>query len=345
VSITAYGLRWQSIVDFVVLAPSLYLLLRWSRDARALRVTIGILGLEVGALVAGQFDLVITVWVLHAAAVGAGVVLIGTPRCLVASAGGRLAAAFSLAGAGRGALLVLTRHDSVNELLRWGFAWRTPFARDSGSHFPQSLAGSRRRHDCRRRSDHAGRSIVAATSLVAGTIVRVRTVPIEAVNIAPGLRVVDPARADVHNLSEGVDEIGLQVPGPLPLGVTVEAGLSGANHVSPSTSQGHRNEFKAGAMTMAHSRRTSFDCQLVDAYLVSLQSDIEAKWRDIRSIRDDIHLLMPRAGASAAGSEAVRTITERLDRMRSTNRIVRDTLLEFRRAAHTLAQDLEDEST
>ena len=68
-------------------------------------------------------------------------------------------------------------------------------------------------------------------------------------------------------------------------------------------------------MTMTHSRRTSFDCQLVDAYLVSLQSDIEAKWRDIRSIRDDIHLLMrPRAGASAADSEAVRTITERLDR-------------------------------
>ena len=97
-------------------------------------------------------------------------------------------------------------------------------------------------------------------------------------------------------------------------------------------------------MTMTHSRRTSFDCQLVDAYLVSLQSDIEAKWRDVRSIR--IHLLMrPRAGASAADSEAVRTITERLDRMLSTNRIVRDTLLELRRAAHTLAQDLEDEST
>ena len=52
--------------------------------------------------------------------------------------------------------------------------------------------------------------------------------------------------------------------------------------MSPSTSQGRWNELKAGAMTMTHSRRTSFDCQLVDAYLVSLQSDIEAKWRDIR---------------------------------------------------------------
>jgi len=99
-------------------------------------------------------------------------------------------------------------------------------------------------------------------------------------------------------------------------------------------------------MTMAHSRRTSFDCQLVDAYLVSLQSDIEAKWRDIRSIRDDLHLLMQaRAGSSDADSEAVRTITERQDRMLSTNRIVRETLLELRSAAQTLAQDLDDEST
>jgi hypothetical protein len=99
-------------------------------------------------------------------------------------------------------------------------------------------------------------------------------------------------------------------------------------------------------MTMAHSRRTSFDCQLVDAYLVSLQSDIEAKWRHIRCIRDDLHLLMQaRAGSSDADSEAVRTITERLDRMLSTNRIVRETLLELRSAAQTLAQDLDDEST
>jgi hypothetical protein len=89
--------------------------------------------------------------------------------------------------------------------------------------------------------------IVAATSLVAGTIVRVRTVPIQTVNLAPGLRIVDQAvaahlrlrgsswavdsiegalltaRADVHNLSAGVHEIGLRVPGPLPLGVRAEA--------------------------------------------------------------------------------------------------------------------------
>jgi hypothetical protein len=44
-------------------------------------------------------------------------------------------------------------------------------------------------------------------------------------------------------------------------------------------------------------------------------------------------------------SETVRTVTERLDRMLATNRIVRETLLELRGAAQTLAQDLDDEST
>ena len=108
---------------------------------RALRVTIGILALEAGALVAGRFDLVITVWVLHAAAVGAGVVLIVLFQPELRHALSMLevalkrsdrrsalsqalevvsAAAFSLAGAGRGALLVLTRHDSVTELLQGG---------------------------------------------------------------------------------------------------------------------------------------------------------------------------------------------------------------------------------
>lgn len=137
----APALRWQSVVDFVVLAPSIYLLLRWSRDARALRVTMGILGLEVGALIAAQLELVITVWVLHAAAVGAGVVLIvlfqpelryalNTLEVVLKRSDRRgalsqalevvAAATFSLAAARRGALLVLTRHDSVNELVSGG---------------------------------------------------------------------------------------------------------------------------------------------------------------------------------------------------------------------------------
>jgi hypothetical protein len=108
--------------------------------------------------------------------------------------------------------------------------------------------------------------IVAATSWVAGNIGRVRTVPIEALNLAPGLRIVDQstvaahvrlrgsswaldsmegalltACADVHNLSEGIQEIGLRVPGPLPPGVTVQA-------ISPKRITCHRRPVKGAGM-------------------------------------------------------------------------------------------------
>lgn len=96
---------------------------------------------------------------------------------------------------------------------------------------------------------------------------------------------------------------------------------------------------------MTHSRRTSFDCQLVDAYLVRLQSDVEAKWREIRCIRDEIGVLMrSRTVRGQPAGETIRTVTERLDRMLATNQAVRATLLALREAAHTLARDLDDES-
>ncbi len=44
--------RWQSVVDFVVLAAALYILLRWAQQARALRVALVVLGLHAGAMVA-----------------------------------------------------------------------------------------------------------------------------------------------------------------------------------------------------------------------------------------------------------------------------------------------------
>jgi len=96
---------------------------------------------------------------------------------------------------------------------------------------------------------------------------------------------------------------------------------------------------------MTHSSRTSFDCQLVDAYLVRLQSDVEAKWREIRCIRDEIGVLMrSRTVRGQPEGETIRTVTERLDRMLATNQAVRATLLALREAAHTLARDLDDES-
>jgi diadenylate cyclase len=363
---TASEFRWQSLVDFVVLSLFIYLLLRWSRDARALRVTLGILGLEAGALIAGQLDLAITVWVLHAAAVTAGVVLIVLFQPELRHALNTLevalkrsdrrgvlshalevvsAAAFSLAGAGRGALLVLTRRDSVNELLpggvplgghvspeileavfrkvspvhdgatiiegdritrvgallplsqseklprTWGTRHRAGMGLAERSDAVIVVASEERAdvtlmHDAEfrrvdsvdelltelralfapqppvRSTKYFRRSelvlqgvaivlaliVVVATSLVAGTVVRVRRVPIEVTNLASGLRILDQSavaaqvqlrgsswalasiegapmtvRADVRNLSEGVHDVGLGIPPPLPLGVSVEA--------------------------------------------------------------------------------------------------------------------------
>jgi len=54
--------------------------------------------------------------------------------------------------------------------------------------------------------------VVAATSLVAGTVVRVRTVPIEAMNLAPGLRIVDQsavaAQVQLRWSSWALDSVG-----------------------------------------------------------------------------------------------------------------------------------------
>jgi diadenylate cyclase len=138
---TSLGLRWQSIVDFVVLVAAIYFMLRWSREARALRVTLGILALEAGALIARQVHLTITVWVLHAGTLVAAVILIvlfqpelrhalkrlevifarpDRRDALAQPLGAVVAAGFSLARAERGALIVLTRRDAVNELLTGG---------------------------------------------------------------------------------------------------------------------------------------------------------------------------------------------------------------------------------
>jgi hypothetical protein len=88
---------------------------------------------------------------------------IGTPRCLVASAGGRLGRrVFSGRSGTRCAPRAYASRFNKRVTAGWGSAWRTRVARDSGGHLPQSLAGPRRCHDCRRRTDHAGRSLASA---------------------------------------------------------------------------------------------------------------------------------------------------------------------------------------
>jgi|HubBroStandDraft_1064217.scaffolds.fasta_scaffold06515_2 diadenylate cyclase len=134
--------RWQSVVDFVVLTAALYILLRWAQQARALRVALVVLGLHAGALVSRHFDLVLTSWVLDGAAILAIVVLLLVFQAELrrffmrldsllnwrSQAASRLSetyqsiaqAAFRLAGPAVGALIVVVRRNAVAELVSGG---------------------------------------------------------------------------------------------------------------------------------------------------------------------------------------------------------------------------------
>ena len=134
--------RWQTAVDFVVLTAALYILLRWAQQARALRVALVVLGLHAGALVSRHFDLVLTSWVLEGAAILAIVALLLVFQAELrrsfmrldsllnwrSQAASRLnetyqsiaQAAFHLAAASVGALIVVVRRNAVTELVSGG---------------------------------------------------------------------------------------------------------------------------------------------------------------------------------------------------------------------------------
>ena len=136
--------RWQSVVDFFVLVAALYVLLRWAQQARALRVALLVVGLHAGALVARHFDLIITGWVLDGTAILAIVLLLlvfqpelrrffmrldsvlnwrpGAASRLTATCQSISHAAFRLAAASVGALVVVVRRNSVAELVSDGIA-------------------------------------------------------------------------------------------------------------------------------------------------------------------------------------------------------------------------------
>lgn len=139
-----WTLRWQGIVDFCVVSAAVYLLMVWGQQARALRIALGIVGLRVGALLAQQFDLVLTAWVFDAASIIAFIFLLvifqpelrhallqldvgirrhsahldpATPAMVSVCD-----AAFALAHSGRGALIVLARKDPIDSFVSGGVA-------------------------------------------------------------------------------------------------------------------------------------------------------------------------------------------------------------------------------
>ncbi|HZT30022.1 MAG TPA: diadenylate cyclase [Bryobacteraceae bacterium] len=137
-------LRWQTFVDFLALAAALYILLRWSQRARALRIALTIVGLHVLALLARHFELMITGWLLDGAAALAAIYLLlafraelrhaflGLDSLLAQRPSGLLTptyraigkTAFNLAAERLGGLMVLVRRDAIEELLDGGVALR-----------------------------------------------------------------------------------------------------------------------------------------------------------------------------------------------------------------------------
>ncbi len=136
------GLRWQTVVDFLVLAAALYAVLKWARQARALRIALGIVGLHIGAILARHFELFLTGWLLDGAAVLAIVLLVVVfrsearhamlqldsllrprPAATAAHIFRAIAkAAFSLAESRTGALIVIVRRDETHEFVQHGVA-------------------------------------------------------------------------------------------------------------------------------------------------------------------------------------------------------------------------------
>ena len=135
------SLRWQSFVDFFVLAFALYLLLLWAWEARALRFAIAVVGLHAGALYATHFDLPITSWVLDGASIAViglllllfqselrrsllrldSIVRLGLhPPAATVSQTAIARAAFELARHRLGALMVLTRKNPIEGLVSKG---------------------------------------------------------------------------------------------------------------------------------------------------------------------------------------------------------------------------------
>jgi diadenylate cyclase len=144
--------RWQGLVDFLVLAAAFYAVLRWARQARAVRIALGIIGLHVAALVARDYDLIITSWVLTATGFVAIAVLLILFQPELRRAVMRLdtlvrgrastragldpvyraisEAAFDLAAARTGALIVIVRRDAIAELVQGGVALGAAVSRE-----------------------------------------------------------------------------------------------------------------------------------------------------------------------------------------------------------------------
>jgi diadenylate cyclase len=135
------SIRWQSVVDFVVLSIVIYWLLDWARQTRVLRLFVGIGCLVLTGSAARRLDLIVTAWILHVAAIAAVLLLVVVYHTEIRQALTRLdplsrlvrslpvqlpdqlaiaEAVFSMAATCRGALIVLAGKDSLGNIVNGG---------------------------------------------------------------------------------------------------------------------------------------------------------------------------------------------------------------------------------
>jgi|YelNatPaOPRAMG01_1025707.scaffolds.fasta_scaffold11512_7 diadenylate cyclase len=135
-------LHWQGVADFVALSVALYLLLRWAKQARALRVVGLLVGLQAASRILRHLDLTITSWILDIGTLLVALMLIfffqselrhaflrldalvrlGLAPARTLGTGNRAVAeaAFALASQRLGALIVIARKERLEEFLSGG---------------------------------------------------------------------------------------------------------------------------------------------------------------------------------------------------------------------------------
>jgi diadenylate cyclase len=145
-------IRWQTTVDFFVLAVAIYAALQWARGTRALRVVLTILGIYGLARLAWHFELTITGWLLDIVSVLLVVMLLFFFQPELRHAFMRLdrmlglglrplrplesahtaisQAMFAMASERIGALVVIGRGDSLRELVSGGTSLGAEISRE-----------------------------------------------------------------------------------------------------------------------------------------------------------------------------------------------------------------------
>ena len=139
----ANWLRWQNVVDFFVLSVAFYLVLLWAKQTRALHLALLIVGFHAAALWTEHFDLTITSWVFEgrlprgdrpaSTLIPSRVAAFAPPAGQIArfrfhspavasirTYDSIVAAMFEMARSKIGALIVLTRKDSISNLVSNG---------------------------------------------------------------------------------------------------------------------------------------------------------------------------------------------------------------------------------